>query len=125
MPAADVGPHLDHFLVGKSGGAVVGVVGLEPIAPCGLLRSLAVAPQFRGKGVARALCSRIEAHAGQQGVRALYLLTTRAGAFFAKAGFKPVRRDAVPEGIRSTLEFTRLCPASATAMLKELGGQAG
>ena len=116
LPTLDVAQHLAHFFVAKSGGTLVGVIGME--RP-GLLRSLAVAPDFRGRGVARALCSRVEAHAAQLGIRTLYLLTTAAEKFFAAAGFAAVRRDSVPQSIRSTLEFSRLCPDSASVMMKQ------
>jgi amino-acid N-acetyltransferase len=120
LPAADVVPHLSNFLLAKAGADLAGVIGLEPAGRFGLLRSLAVAPAFRNRGVAGALRARVEQQAAEQGIRALYLLTTSAEGFFAASGFARVGRDAVPEGIRSTREFSSLCPESAVVMVKPL-----
>jgi protein-tyrosine-phosphatase len=79
-----------------------------------------VAPEFRGQGIARALCSRVETHAAQQEIHALYLLTTTAETFFAGLGFGRANRDTIPEAIRSTAEFSSLCPDSAAVMVKPL-----
>jgi len=120
LPAADVVPQLSNFFLAKSGHDLAGVIGLEPAAPYGLLRSLAVAPAFRNRGIAGALCARMQQQAAEQGIRALYLLTTSAEGFFAASGFARVGRDAVPEGICSTREFSSLCPESAVVMVKPL-----
>ena len=120
LPTSDVMPHLVHFLLAKSGHDLAGVIGLEPAAPHGLLRSLAVAPRFRGRGLAAALCARVEAYAVEHGISSVYLLTTTAEAFFAASGFTKVGRDAVPHAIRATREFSSLCPESAVVMVKPL-----
>lgn len=120
LPTADVAQHLRNFLVARLDGEVAGVAGLEPAGGYGLLRSLAVDPAHRSRGIARALCTRIEARAAELGVRTLYLLTTTAEKFFAASGFTSVRRGSVPEAIRSTLEFSSLCPDSAVVMTKQI-----
>ena len=120
LPTADVAQHLPHFFVARSNGALVGVVGVQPAGQEGLLRSLAVAADFRGQGIARALCARAAEHAPRQGIRTLYLLTTTASAFFAGLGFEGVQRATVPQSIRSTLEFSTLCPGSAVVMAKRV-----
>ncbi|HEX6320681.1 MAG TPA: arsenic resistance N-acetyltransferase ArsN2 [Burkholderiales bacterium] len=120
LPAADLVPHLSNFLLAKAGADLAGVIGLEPAGQCGLLRSLAVAPEFRNRGIAGALHARMEKHAAEQGIRSLYLLTTTAEPFFAASGFARVGRDTVPEAIRSTREFSSLCPESAVVMVKPL-----
>jgi len=120
LPASDVVPHPSNFLLAKAGADLAGVIGLEPAGRFGLLRSLAVAPAFRNRGIAGALRARVEQQAAEQGIRALYLLTTSAEGFFSASGFTRVGRDAVPEGIRSTREFSSLCPESAIVMVKPL-----
>jgi amino-acid N-acetyltransferase len=120
LPAADVVPHLSNFLLAKAGADLAGVIGLEPAGRFGLLRSLAVAPAFRNRGIAGALRARMEKRAVEQGIRSLYLLTTTAEPFFAAAGFARAGRDAVPAGIRATREFSSLCPESAVVMVKAL-----
>ena len=88
----DVSDHWDHFIVAEDGKTLAGVIGLEPLASLGLLRSLAVAKPYRGHGLARALCNRMDAYARQQGIDELYLLTTTAADFFLKLGLACMTR---------------------------------
>ena len=108
---------LDHeaiTLFGAFDGAtLVGVIGLQSCGPARLLRSLAVAPERQGHGIARALCDRVFELASS---RDLWLLTTTARDYFARLGFEPVDRGHVPEEIRTTTQFSSLCPASAHVM---------
>ena len=97
MPTAGVEEALCGFLVAEAAGQIVGVVGMEYCNAYGLLRSTAVAPEWRGFGVARRLVERIIAEAESRGIHALYLLTTTAETYFPSFGFQPTTRDAVPE----------------------------
>lgn len=103
----------------------IGVVGLQPLDGAVLLRSLAVAPQARGRGAGAALVSVAESHSVAGGWREIYLLTTDAAAFFARLGFEAVPRDAAPAALRMTRQFAQLCPAHAQVMRKRLGPAAG
>lgn len=116
LPTVGVAEALCGFLVAEAGGAVIGSVGMEYCGAYGLLRSMAVAPEWRGRGVARRLVERIVAEAEHRGVRALYLLTTTAEAYFPSFGFHATTRATVPEEIQATGEFQGACPASATVM---------
>ena len=98
--------------------SLLGVVGLQACGDLGLLRSLAVGPAHRDGGVARALCEHIFELAASRSMRTLWLLTTTAEAYFARLGFAPVPRDAVPASIASTREFSSLCPSSARVMCR-------
>ena len=97
-----------------------GVVGVELYGDVALLRSLAVQASMRGKGCGKRLVQEVEQYAGRNGVKRLYLLTTTAEKFFGSLGYVAVGRDAVPEPIRATTEFSTLCSASAAVMAKEL-----
>jgi len=121
LPTVGVKEALCGFLVAEAQGRVVGVVGMEKRGNYGLLRSAAVAPDWRGKQVARQLVERIIADAESQGVNALYLLTTTAERYFPNFGFARTTRDVVPEDIKATEEFREACPASATVMCLQLG----
>lgn len=122
LPAEDLTPtHLAHFLVGRDGCRLVGVVGMEPTGDGALLRSLAVRPAHQGKGVGTRLLEAMETQARHGDVEALYLLTTSAAPFFRRHGYATTERDALPSAIQQTEEATRLCPASATCMRKSLG----
>jgi amino-acid N-acetyltransferase len=111
---------LRHFRVLRRDGTLVGMVGIEPAGSGGLLRSLAVRPAERGRGHGRALVRDAEAYARQQGLDALYLLTTTAAGFFADLGYEQIARDTVPPAIAQTDEFDRLCPRTARCMQKSL-----
>ena len=116
LPIAGVKESLSGFLVAVNNQQVVGVVGLERCGSFGLLRSTAVAPEWRGKHVAKRLVEQIIARAEAQGINALYLLTTTAERYFPTFGFQVTTRETVPEPIRATGEFREACPASATVM---------
>jgi amino-acid N-acetyltransferase len=98
--------------------ALVGVIGLQACGSTGLLRSLAVAPDRRGGGVAAALCERVFDKA--RAMPSLWLLTTSAKDYFVRHGFESVSRDAVPDEIRATSQFSALCPASAHVMRRAI-----
>ena len=116
LPLAGVREALKDFVVARAGDELVGVAGLEVCCDNALLRSVAVAPEYRAHGVGRALVTRIIADAESRGIHALYLLTTTAEHYFPSFGFRTTTRDAVPDDIRATGEFQGACPASATVM---------
>ncbi len=120
LPTVGVKEIIGDFLVADAGNDVVGVVGMEYCCNYGLLRSTAVAPDWRSKGVGRQLVEQIIARAESRGIHALYLLTTTADKYFPSFGFKATTRDAVPVEVQATDEFRGACPASATVMSLEL-----
>ena len=125
LPTRDLtDTHCEHFFFVGSAHAPTGLVGLELFGDVGLLRSLAVAPQRRGRGEGLALVKHAEAQARSRGVDALYLLTTTAEDFFARQGYRRAERATAPAAIRTTREFAGLCPASSTFMSKGLGREA-
>ena len=99
---------------------VVGCAAIEPYDGAGLLRSVAVAEPQRGSGLGMRLTEAAIRLAEARGIRALYLLTETAAGFFPRFGFRPIPRDEVAPAVRQSIEFTRACPASAMAMVKEL-----
>ena len=120
LPLDGVRDAIDDFVVAEAGGELVGVAGLEICCDDGLLRSVAVRPEWRSKGVGRALVTRAIADAEARGIRALYLLTTTAEAYFPSFGFTKIERTAVPQAVRDTAEFKEACPESATVMTRPL-----
>jgi amino-acid N-acetyltransferase len=108
------------YIVAESEGSVISVAGLEVYGAFGLLRSMAVSPEWRGRGIGKALTERLLELAGAMGLQAVYLLTTTAQGYFAGHGFAIVGRKKVPAGIRSSVEFASACPASAACMFKLL-----
>jgi GNAT superfamily N-acetyltransferase len=88
----------------------------------GLLRSVAVHPDWRAHGVGGRLVQRLLDQADANGRSALYLLTTTAEHYFPRFGFVRIGRDDVPSDIAATVEFTSACPASAICMVRYHGG---
>ena len=121
LPTAGVRDDVCGFLVAEADSKIIGVVGMEVHGRYGLLRSTAVAPEWRSHGVAKRLVDRIIAEAESRGVNALYLLTTTAERYFPSFGFAATTRDTVPEAIKETGEFREACPASATVMCLKIG----
>jgi len=121
LPLVGVAEILPTVVVAEADGALVGVAGLEVCCDEALLRSVAVAPEWRSRGLGRALVTRVIADAEARGIRALYLLTTTAEHYFPSFGFHRIARDEVPEAVRATAEFREACPASATVMRCVLG----
>jgi amino-acid N-acetyltransferase len=121
LPHSDITPAmLAHFLLASRDGSAIGVVGLEPYGPVGLLRSLAVAPSGRGVGLGAGLTRAIERHARACGVRTVYLLTTTAERFFARLGYRAVPREEVPPAIQATTEYRELCASTSACMARTL-----
>jgi len=98
-------------------GAVVGAAGVEVYGDAGLLRSVAVDPAWRGRGVGAALTRERLEWARARGLGAVYLLTNTAAGYFPRLGFTPVARDRVPEAVRGSLQFASVCPSTAKVMV--------
>lgn len=122
LPVDGVKKLLPSFVVGESEGRIVAVAGVEPCGDYGLLRSAAVEPEWRSKGVGRAMVKWLISDAESKGVSALYLLTTTASKYFPSFGFIETTRDVVPDEIQRTAEFEDICPSSATVMMLKLAG---
>jgi amino-acid N-acetyltransferase len=120
LPADDLPATMDNFFMALENGQLTGVIGLEIYGAYGLLRSLAVLPEFRKRGVAGELIGRLENHAAAKGLEALYLLTETAPVYFLKKGFTKIGRDDVPDEVKQSSEFSHVCPVSAIVMKKSI-----
>ncbi len=120
LPWEDVALHAGTFLVGERAGVLVASAGFEHYGEAALVRSVALAPALRARGLGAALCETLLGDARRRGVRAAFLLTTSASGFFARQGFTPLAREQAPLAIRSTREFAELCPANAVLMQRRL-----
>jgi amino-acid N-acetyltransferase len=116
LPLDGVPSDLAHFLVAERAGEVVGAIGLEPYGAAALLRSAVVAPDERGTGVGERLVRSLLDEAKRHRMNEVVLLTTTAESWFPRFGFNKVSRDAVPDAVKQSVEFTSACPASATVM---------
>ena len=120
LPDDGVRELVPTLLVARVDGRVAGCAALEVYGRAALLRSVAVDPSLRGKGVGRQLTDAAIAMARRRDVRALYLLTETAATFFQGFGFTFVDRSGVPAALLASPEFAFLCPASAVAMARTL-----
>src|SRR4051812_46909597 len=93
LPLDGVAEALPTFVVAEHEGDLVGVAGLEVCCDNALLRSVAVAPEWRSRGLGRQLVTRIIGEAESRGIRALYLLTQTAEHYFPSLGFSKVSRE--------------------------------
>ena len=89
---------------------------MERYGDSGLLRSVAVALEWRSTGIGRTLVDRVLEEGRGAGVREVYLLTTTAEHYFPRLGFACVDREIVPAALRASAEFSGACPASAVVM---------
>lgn len=120
LPVEDLPESLDHFFVMTNETILIGSAGVEPYGSVGLLRSVAIAPDYRKSQLGKRLIDAIDVHARLNGIQELYLITTTADGYFSKLGYSTVVRTAVPPAIAATQQFSGICPSSARVMVKML-----
>jgi len=120
LPADDLPVTLENFLVATQNDEVIGVVGLELYGGYSLLRSLAVRPDWRSKGVAGKLLREAEILALSKSSKAIYLLTETAPDYFDRKNYIKITRNDVPAEVQQSSEFSHVCPQSAIVMMKTL-----
>jgi len=122
LPVGDLNSGERTFLSATSGGKLIGCVAVETYKDSGLLRSLAVTEDFRGKGIGKKLVEESETWAKSNNLKSLYLLTTTASGFFSQLGWIIAERSAAPDSIQHSSEFVSVCPSAAIFMSKKLNG---
>jgi len=123
LPTSDLDSSRPEFVVACEEAQVIGVGALQRFGSTALLRSVAVASDWRGSGVGRMLVHELERHARAAGVTELILLTQTARRFFEHQGYRVTDRQKVPPAVQGSEEFRSLCPATATCMSKALAGR--
>ena len=118
LPVDDLPDKLDNFFVATENGTPIGVIGLEIYGSFGLLRSLAVLPESRSKGIAGKLIKKLDDLATALGLQELFMLTETAPEYFLRKGFHKIKREEMPEEVKQSPEFSYVCPASAVVMKK-------
>lgn len=116
----DLPADLADFVIAKEAGNAIGVAGLERFDRVGLLRSVVVAPHYRGQQVAAKLVNQLLGNAQANALDDVYLITTTADGYFRRHGFQVVNRQQVPISIRQTQQFSDLCPSTALVMKRTL-----
>ena len=120
LPTDDLPEGLPHFIAAFDDSKLVGVAGVELYNTVGLLRSVAVSPDYQQQHIGSMLVLGIERQVTVLGIETLYLITTTAEEYFAGKGFRRVDRGTVPEEIANTQQFSVLCPSSSVVMRKNL-----
>ena len=121
LPSSDLSETTGVQLwVVRDGERLLGAVGLESFGTTGLLRSLVVSEDARGRGLGGVLVAFLEGFARAAGLAELVLLTQTAEQFFAGRGYAVIARANAPAAVLESSEFTSLCPASAVCMSKRL-----
>ena len=121
LPTSDLtDEHMADFFYAGPAMSPTGIVGVQFFGSDVLLRSLVVDTSHRTSGLGSKLVEHAERHARERGANTVYLLTTTAESFFRARGYVPTPRDHAPAAIRSTPEFTGLCPASSAFLSKQL-----
>lgn len=120
LPVSDLSCSDARFMVVCEGDRIVGAGALQRFGKTALLRSLAVDPARRGRGLGRRIVKALENQARAAGIAQLVLLTQTARPFFEQQDYHPVDRAQVPRAVQGSAEFRTLCPASAECMMKVL-----
>jgi len=122
LPHLGVERYVQNFVIAEDEiGGLIGIAGLETYANNGLLRSVAVRKDSRGKGVGRTLVNAVLGDAMAKGLGKVYLLTDDASGYFERLGFQIVDRKDVEAAVKTSIEFTDACPDSAVVMRKTIG----
>ncbi|MFZ2456058.1 MAG: arsenic resistance N-acetyltransferase ArsN2 [Candidatus Altiarchaeia archaeon] len=120
LPGEGVSENLENFFVCMHDRTIIGCIGLRIRGKSGLMRSLAVSPEHRGKGIGNALIRKIFSYAKDNKISDLYLLTTTAEEYYARYGFARIQRDAVDPHMLDAPEFKSVCAQAAVCMKKGL-----
>jgi amino-acid N-acetyltransferase len=114
---AGVPEHISDFLLAEEDGRIVGSAALERYGAQALLRSVAVTPEHRNRGLARDLVSRLLDDAAGADVREIYLFTSTAPGYFRRFGFVPIGRDDIAQSVRASAEYGECCSDAQAMML--------
>ncbi|MCD5987680.1 MULTISPECIES: amino-acid N-acetyltransferase [Pseudomonas] len=100
---------IEQFSVVEREGLIIACAALYPIADsqAGELACLAVNPEYRHGGRGDELLERIETRAREQGLKTLFVLTTRTAHWFRERGFEPSSVDRLPAARASLYNFQR------------------
>lgn len=100
---------IDRFFVAELDGRTVGCVALYPFpdAQAGEMACLAVDPDFQGGGRGEALLTAVEDAARAQGLKRLFVLTTRTTHWFIERGFTLTSPDDLPAARKEMYNWQR------------------
>lgn len=117
----EMAENIRDFLVAFDDGELLGCGALHfYTATSGEVRSLAVSPAAKSRGIGRALVEALEDEARAQDLHSIFAFTYVAG-FFAKLGFEEVDRGELPlKAWKDCLRCPKFQACDETAVLKRL-----
>jgi amino-acid N-acetyltransferase len=99
---------IDHFLVVKRDGMIVACAALYPYpGDVAELACLAVHPDYRSQGRGDSLLQAIEQRARHNGIKRLFVLTTRTAHWFQERGFRKMDLADLPVEKQSLYNYQR------------------
>ncbi len=116
LPGGGVAELIADFIVARDDGRLVGTVGLDRVGETAFLRSLAVAPAHRGRGLGRRLAAEALDRAVRKGLGRVFLLALASPDLFRSMGFEIVERGDFPEGFPEQEALARGLCASQPLM---------
>ncbi|HET8844467.1 MAG TPA: arsinothricin resistance N-acetyltransferase ArsN1 family A [Ktedonobacteraceae bacterium] len=120
LPQEGIPSALSTTVVARQAGQAVGCAALEIYGTSALLRSVAVDPTYRERGLGQQLVEERLQAARKLGIREVYLLTETAHNYFPRFGFRLIERSAVAPAIHASVEWTSACPQTAQAMVFQI-----
>jgi amino-acid N-acetyltransferase len=117
----DIYEKILEFVVWEENGEIIGCSALHPTwDDLAEIRSVAVKPDVKNKGVGKAIVERCIETAVELGISKVFLLTYVPG-FFGKLGFTVVEKEELPKKIWSDcLKCSKFPDCDEIAMMKSL-----
>ncbi|WP_155301183.1 GNAT family N-acetyltransferase [Cupriavidus necator] len=109
-------PSVESFHVALCDVRIVGCAAAERHGTSIVIRSVAVDPAYRDRGVASRLVEALLMHARGTEVRHALLLSASAPAYFARWGFSHIPVDEAPAEVQGSAEFRNAVQTSALCM---------
>jgi ribosomal-protein-alanine N-acetyltransferase len=112
-------PETRRYVVAESGGAIVGYAGLMCIEPIADVQTIAVVPEFEGRGIGSALLTRLIDEARRRGAADVLLEVRednpRAQQLYVRFGFEQIhiRRKYYRDGVDALIMRLQLVPDGA------------
>ena len=100
---------IGHFVVMERDGMIIACASLHPFADehAGELACVAVHPDYRDADRGRVVLQMLERQAQQQGIKHLFVLTTRTADWFREQGFEPARIEDLPVSRQALYNYQR------------------
>ncbi len=103
MPASELDAEIAAGVVFwgyEDGGALLGIMGIQPVGDVELIRHAYVVPAAQGRGVGGALMAHLEARVSRQLLVGTWAAASWAIGFYERHGYVAVPRERVPELLR-------------------------